>query len=143
MAREARLPFGVRTRWARPRAALEAYEWARDQGREPSDRLHQSVFRAYFVDLANIGDVDVLAGRAAECALDGNSLRRALAEGRFRDAVQTQIDEARDLQITAVPAFLAGDYAVVGAQPVGVPRRLVVAARDGPRGGGVLDGQGG
>ena len=128
MAREVGLPFGVRTRWANSRLALEAAAWAREQGVAAHDVFHRAVFRAYFVDALNIGDVEVLADLAARCGLEPDDLRRALAEGEYREAVQRQIDEARALGVTAVPTFVAGGYAVVGAHPVEMLSRLLRAA---------------
>jgi predicted DsbA family dithiol-disulfide isomerase len=142
MAREAGLPFGVRTRMANSRLALEAAEWARDQGPTVGDLFHRAVFRAYFVDGLNIGDVEVLADLAAKCGLDPDDLRRALAEGLYREAVQAQLDEARELGVTAVPTFVAGGYAVVGAHPVEMLRRLMRAVGGVPRGDGGQPGPG-
>ena len=134
MAHEAGLPVGRRTRLANSRLALEAAEWAKAWGPAAHDCLHRALFRAYFVDGGNIGDVAVLAEQAERCGLDPDDLRLALAEGRYRAAVQAQLDAVRDLGITAVPTFIAGGYAVVGAQPVAVLRRLVQAAGAQPRG---------
>ncbi len=140
LAAEAGLPFGVRTRWANSRLAHEAAEWAREQG--AFDAYHRALFRAYFVDALNLGDVAVLADLAAGCGLDAGALREALAAGRYRAAVQAQVDEAADLGVSAVPTFVAGRYAVVGAQPVEMLRRLMAAAEAAPASPPSLQGRG-
>lgn len=135
MAREVGLPLGSRTRLANSRLALEAAEWAKGLGPAAHDCLHRAIFHAYFAEGLNIGDVEVLAGAATSCGLDAAELRRVLAERTYREAVQRQIDEARDLGVSAVPTFLAGGYAVVGAQPSEAFRKLMRTAGARPRGG--------
>ena len=76
----------------------------------------------------NIGSPDVLAEIATELGLDAGDLRAALAEGRFREAVREQYDEARAVGVTAVPTFVAGGYALVGAHPLENLRKLMDAA---------------
>ena len=136
LAREAGLPLGSRTRLANSRLALEAAEWAKALGPAAHDGLHRAIFQAYFVDGRNIGDVEVLVEAATSCGLDPADLRLALAEGRYREAVQKQGEEARELGVTAVPTFLAGGYVVVGAQPSEALRRLMRAVGAQPRGAG-------
>ena len=76
----------------------------------------------------NIGSTDVLAGIANELGLNADDLRAALVEGRYRDRVQAQYEEARAVGVTAVPTFVAGGYALVGAHPYENFHRLMEAA---------------
>ena len=132
LADEAGLPYGERTRWYDSKPAHEATRWAAGLGR--ADDFKRAVFQAYFVENRNIGSPEVLADLAAGLGLDGDDLRRALAEGRHRAEVEAEYEEARQLGVTAVPTFVADDrYALVGAHPyenlqklmahVGVARR--------------------
>jgi predicted DsbA family dithiol-disulfide isomerase len=83
------------------------------------------VFEAYFVHDRNIASADVLAGIAAELGLDGDDLRAALSEGRHRAEVEAEYEEARAVGVTAVPTFVAGGYALVGAHPLESLRKLL------------------
>ena len=121
------LPHAQRSRWYNSVPAHQAAEWAAEQGQ--GEDFRRAVFRAYFADLQNIGSPDVLAGLAEGLKLDGADLRAALAEGRYRDRVQGQFETARQLGITGVPAYVAGRYLMVGAQPLEVFRQLVETAQ--------------
>lgn len=98
-------------------AALEATEFARDQGREAFDCLHHKLFEAYFRDGQNIGDRGVLLRLAAACGLDGDELDAALDDGRYRSRIRASIETARQAGITGTPTFIFDDrFALVGAQ---------------------------
>jgi len=131
MATDAGLEFGKRTHWYNSDLAHEATLWAREHHAE--DAFHRAVFRAYFVDNTNIGSPDVLADIATDLGLDAADLRAALAERRYRQEVQAQYEEAREIGVTAVPTFVAEGYAIVGAQPYDVFHRLMSALGQQPR----------
>lgn len=131
MARDAGLEVGERTHWYNSDLAHEATRWARERGAE--DALHRAIFRAYFVDNRNIGSADVLADIARGLGLDAADLRAALVDRRYRPDVLAQYEEARAIGVTAVPTFVAEDYAIVGAQPYDVFRRLMEAVGQAPR----------
>jgi len=121
---------------ANSRPALEAAEFARTAGPDTFARFHKAVFRAYFEQDRNIGDVAVLAEIAAAEGLDADALRQALAERRHAPAVDESMQWAVSRGITGTPFFLfAADrlYGFPGAQEytvfesvmarLGVPRR--------------------
>jgi len=90
-------------------------QWARSIGAD--DAIHRGIFRAYFVEDRNIGSVDVLVSLADAAGLDGQDLARSLDDRQYRDEVQHQYQEAREIGVTAVPTFVAEGYALVGAHP--------------------------
>jgi predicted DsbA family dithiol-disulfide isomerase len=120
------LPHSPRTHWYNSVPAHEAALWADDQCQ--GEEFRRAIFRAYFVDTVNIASPDVLAGIADDLKLDPLALRTALAEGRYRDRVQEQFDYARAAGITGVPAYVAGRYLMVGAQPDEMFRQLIETA---------------
>jgi predicted DsbA family dithiol-disulfide isomerase len=122
---------GERTHWYDSTPAHEAAEWAREQGQD--DALRRGVFRAYFVEDRNIGSPEVLAQVARQVGLAEGDLRSALAEHRYLERVRAQYEEARALGVSSVPTFVADGYAVIGAQPLEVFRRLMAAVGLEPR----------
>jgi predicted DsbA family dithiol-disulfide isomerase len=134
LADEAGLPYGPRAHWYDSKPAHQAYLWAEERG--VGDAFKRKLFEAYFVGDKNIASSDLLAGIAAELGLDGDDLRAALAEGRYRTQVESEYEEARQVGVTAVPTFVAGGYALVGAPPLENLRRLMdhvgAARRDSP-----------
>lgn len=132
-ATEAGLEVGERAHWYDSMPGHQAAEWAQEQG--AGDPFRRSVFRAYFVHDQNIASHEVLAGLASDLALDADDLRGALAEERYRQRVAAQYERARDLGVTAVPTFVAGRHAVIGAHPYEAFRQLMAAVGQPPRAG--------
>jgi predicted DsbA family dithiol-disulfide isomerase len=121
------LEYGERTHWFDSGPAHEAYKWAIEQGAE--DPFRRAVFRAYFVENRNIGSAEVLAHLANGVGLAGDELRGALTEARYRDAVTEEFEQSRAMGINAVPTFISGRYALVGAHPLENLRSLIVAGQ--------------
>jgi predicted DsbA family dithiol-disulfide isomerase len=123
MADQAGLPVGERTHWFDSEPAHEASEWAREQG--AGEQFRHAIYEAYFVKNINIGSPDVLVQIANDVGLDGENLREALADKRYQSVVTEQFQEAHQIGVTGVPTFVAGGYAVVGAQPYEMFVRLM------------------
>ncbi len=123
MAAEASLPMNPPMWISNSRRALEAAEYARAQGKH--EAFHKAVFQAYFVEGQDIGDWAVLQQVAETVDLEAAEMRQAVEQGRYRAAVDAQIDEAHRLGITGVPTYILGNLAVVGAQPYEVFRRAM------------------
>lgn len=126
LADEAGLPYAQRTRWYDSLPAHEAAEWAHDRySPEQEEEFRRAIFAAYFAHGRNIGDPAVLEALASTIGLDGADLRRALVEHQYRERVQAQFVEARETGVDGVPTIVAGQYAVVGAQPYAIFERLM------------------
>ncbi len=98
------------------RLALEATEYARDQGK--ADAFHRVVFRKYYGEGQNIGDWQVLRDAAEEVGLDPDEMQREVQSGAYREILDQHIADAHALGITGVPTYIIDDrYAIVGAQP--------------------------
>lgn len=75
------------------------------------------LFRGYFLDGRDVGDLATLAAIAAEAGIDEKEALAFLASTEERDAIIAEDRNARRLGINAVPCFIfAGQYAVSGAQ---------------------------
>jgi predicted DsbA family dithiol-disulfide isomerase len=68
MAEAEGLDIRAPTVFTSSRAALAACEFAREQG--GADELEGRIYRAYFVESANIGDANLVARLGAECGFD-------------------------------------------------------------------------
>lgn len=109
------LPYGKRTHTYNSRLAQELGKWAETQ--PGGEAIHDALYRAYFVDARNIGDIDVLVEVAESVGLSGADARKVLDDRSFRDAVDDDWRKSHQYGITGVPTFVAGGYGVVGAQP--------------------------
>lgn len=80
----------------------------------------EGLFRAYFEQGRDVGDLAVLAAVASDAGLDGAALRPRLAAAEAYASVAAEEREAQRLGITGVPFFVfAGRWAVSGAQESG------------------------
>jgi predicted DsbA family dithiol-disulfide isomerase len=115
MAAEAGLPMADRDWVSNSRPALEAAEYARDQGQ--FDPFHRAVFKAYFAEGRDIGKHEVLRDIATAVGLDANNMIDAINDGRYTERVEEDLALSRQIGLTGVPAFIIGNRAIVGAQP--------------------------
>ena len=121
------LPYGDRKMTYNSRLAQELGKWADTQ--PGGEKLHDAIFRAYFVDGKNIGDPDVLVQLAQSIGLPGDKAREVLDKRLYKSAVDADWQKSRDYGVTGVPTFVIGRRGVVGAQPYAVLEQLVTEAR--------------
>lgn len=106
MAAERGLDMNVPRRQVRSRRALQAALFAQDHGR--FREMDQALFRARFVEDADISDIDVLKRLAREATLDDEALAYAVTTNSYVDRVNGDIALAVRLGINGVPAALVG-----------------------------------
>lgn len=109
------LPYGKRTHTYNSRKAQELGKWVDTQ--DNGDALHDALYRAYFVDTKNIGDIDVLVEIAEVNGFDGAEVCQIFEDGKFSAAVDEDWAKSRAYGVTGVPTYVAGGFGVVGAQP--------------------------
>jgi predicted DsbA family dithiol-disulfide isomerase len=118
------LPFNAERRMSyNSRLAQEMEKWAATKGK--AEEIANALFRAYFVDVKNIGKVDVLAKVAEDNGLPADEATEVLVSRKFKDAVDDDWRRCAAFGVNAVPTFLAGRYLMVGAQPYEELERLV------------------
>jgi predicted DsbA family dithiol-disulfide isomerase len=128
VAQAENLPYGIRTHWYNSGPAHQAAIWA-DAQEGGGEAFRRAVYRAYFAEDLNIASTEVLTRIAAQLELDTEDLKKALAEERYREEVERQFQLAREVGVNAVPAYVAGKYLLVGAQPLEVYRQLIETAQ--------------
>lgn len=123
------LPYGNRTMTYNSRLAQELGKWA--DTLPGGEAIHDALFRAYFVDGKNIGELDMLLEIARSVGLPEDQAREVLEKRSFKSAVDADWAKSRAYGVTGVPTFVAGGYGVVGAQPYEALEQLVEQARKG------------
>lgn len=88
----------------RSRKALEAAAHARSE--EKGDEMRAAIFRAFFEEGKDIGQIEVLLEIADSVGLKKEPLRQALKEGRHTEDVLEDQQLAYDLGLSAVPTML-------------------------------------
>ena len=84
---------------------------------ERQDEVVEAVYRAYFLEGRDIGDIEVLAEIAAEAGIPSAEALRYLQSGADRDVIVGGDERARSLGVNGVPCFIIErKYAISGAQ---------------------------
>ena len=122
LAVEEGLPYAPSRHTPNSHRALEAAEFAREQGAYAS--FHRALFEAYFGRGENIGDVGVLTKLAVDGGLDAAAMEGALTSGRYAARVNELTEESRQEGITGTPTYVfeCGErrFPLVGAQDYAV-----------------------
>ena len=135
MARDRGMTLRLPPLQLRSRRALELAKFARAKG--GFDDVHRGLFKAFFEDGRNIDDLETLVAIGMASGMDGEAVRAALEQGRYRTCVIQDEREAADLGIAAVPTVIVGradrplEEAEVmsGAQPYAVIKAAVERVR--------------
>ena len=85
----------------RSRLALEAAAFAESHGRFAA--MHEALFRGFFAQGRDIGDLEVLCAIGREAGLDAGAMRQALREGRHTAGVLDDERLAQALGVSGVP----------------------------------------
>ncbi|MFK7938171.1 MAG: DsbA family oxidoreductase [Roseovarius sp.] len=76
------------------------------------------LFKAYFEEGQDIGDIDVLADVADSVGMDAAVVRKLLQSDADMDDIRKRDTQFREMGVTGVPTFIvAGQHAVPGCQP--------------------------
>ena len=95
--------------------------WAQGQDLALGSAAKEALFKAYFQELKDIGDIDVLSALAKPIGLDPDIVKALLTKNRDADKVNEEMTFFRNLGVSGVPTFIYnGQLAVTGAQPKSV-----------------------
>ncbi|MBI1212316.1 MAG: thioredoxin domain-containing protein [Alphaproteobacteria bacterium] len=89
--------------------------WSHSAGVQ--DAVVEGLFRAYFIDGADVGDIKTLAQIGAEAGMDAELVEELLNSDADREKVEHEDSMARKIGINGVPTYLVGGKVLVtGAQ---------------------------
>ena len=84
-----------------------------------ASQMKEALFKAYFTDNKNIGQIAVLADLAKEIGLKKEEAIEYLESEKGTEAIQADIQEAKRMKISGVPFFVIDrTYGISGAQPI-------------------------
>jgi predicted DsbA family dithiol-disulfide isomerase len=89
--------------------------------------MHTALFRAFFEDGQDLGEMDVLLAVGDSVGLDREELRTAVEKGRYTEKVVADEELANRIGVRSVPTMfvtavgeqLEGAEIITGAQPYG------------------------
>lgn len=90
------------------------------------ETMVDALYKAYFEDARNIGDLEELVKIAVELGMDAAQVRQQLASGEKRTEVMNEIELAHHVGVTGVPLFVFNNqFALSGAQPPHIFRQVL------------------
>jgi len=93
--------------------------------------LMDTLFRYYFLEGRDLGDLETLADAAASVGADRRAALEMLRGDSGTDEVHNLVREAYEAGVTGVPCFvLPTGFAIPGAQPAEVLVRVIERARE-------------
>lgn len=93
--------------------AFEGYQFANEHGK--GEAYTHRMFRAFFQEEQDLGDIAVLTKLAGEVGLEEEAFRQAVETRKYKDAHQKALRSAYEgVGVTAVPTFIIGDKKVRG-----------------------------
>jgi predicted DsbA family dithiol-disulfide isomerase len=128
LAEAENLPIRSPAMFTNSRAALLGCEYAREKGRP--EEFEERVYRAYFVEGENIGDEKVLARCAGDAGLDAAEFATAIWSPRYDLRLKNSTLAANQRQVSGVPTFFIGEFAMVGAQNTDTTRMILKRVRE-------------
>lgn len=95
--------------------SLKVNEFAKKQGK--FREFHLAIFKAYFEENRNIGNINVISDIAQSVGLNKQELEEYLQSDEAEKILKENSKFAFEHGITGVPTFIIGDSIIVGAQP--------------------------
>ena len=126
LAERVGLPIDPPRRNANSRLALETMELVRSRaGDDAAANFHHAVSRAFFVDGANVANMDLIVLEAAAFDIPKHVVESAWQRHEFADAVDASIAASRAAGVRGVPAYgRPGRRAISGMME---PEQIVTA----------------
>lgn len=110
------IDFGAIPRIPNTLNAHRLIHWAGLEGRQTA--VVSALFRAYWTQGRDIGDIATLVAIAGECGLDMAMTERLLGTDADAEDIRARDHHARQRGVSGVPCFIiANQYVVSGAQP--------------------------
>jgi len=98
------------------RLALEATEYAREQGQY--DAFHELVWRKFYGEGEDLSSWQMLRRAAGEVGLGADEMQKKTEAGAYTAVIDTHMQELAALGGSGVPLFIFDQkYAIIGLQP--------------------------
>jgi predicted DsbA family dithiol-disulfide isomerase len=105
------------------RLALYISEFARIKGK--FDEFHELVFKKYWEEGGNIGDLEILLNLGENIDLNREEILIYLESEEPVKKVKQYSEELNKYGINGVPTFIIGEKIVIGAQPYEVFKKII------------------
>jgi 2-hydroxychromene-2-carboxylate isomerase len=87
-------------------AAMRAFYWADGRDAQLAKRLAKALYKAYFVEGKDIGEVPVVIEVASSLGVDAAALEAGLAEPTLKEKAKSEVDAAMARGVFGSPFFI-------------------------------------
>jgi predicted DsbA family dithiol-disulfide isomerase len=115
LAAEINLNLKSPSKISNSKSALQLCEFAKKNGK--FDEYHKEVFKSYWEDGEDIGDIEVLCSIINKIGLNPSIAKQFLEKEKGSEEVDRFLLEAKAWGIDSVPTFIIGNIKIEGAQP--------------------------
>jgi predicted DsbA family dithiol-disulfide isomerase len=123
LAKEIEIELKTPPKISNSKRALVLAEYAKEK--DKFYEYHCEVFKAYWQDQKDIGNIDVLSDIVDQIGLDSKEAKQYVEDERAKDRIKRFLKEARSLGIDGVPTFVFGKIIIEGAQPYEVIKETI------------------
>jgi predicted DsbA family dithiol-disulfide isomerase len=117
--------FSERTFTTNSHKALLLAEAVKEEGPEVFEALNEGLLRAYFTEVRNIGDPQVLRDVAQAAGVPAGRIEQAWSYAAYEDRLAGDHAAAAGIGITGIPTFIVdGRWILEGAVPVEMLREV-------------------
>ncbi len=102
-------------------------KWADEKGK--AHQMSEALFKAFFQDLKDIGNTDILCAIAGDVGMDAAVLKQRYKDSQDVQALKDELAYFQNLGVNSVPTFIYnGKFAVSGGQPPEVHAQALAKA---------------
>ena len=117
--------FSERTFTTNSHKSLLLAEAAKEEGQDIFEALNEGLFRAYFTEGRNIGDLQVLRDVAQAAGVPAGRMEQAWSDAAYEERLARDHAAAAEIGITGIPLFIVdGRWILEGAVPVEMLREV-------------------
>ena len=117
--------FSERTFTTNSHKSLLLAEAAKEEGPDIFEALNEGLFRAYFTEGRNIGDLQVLRDVAQTAGVPAGRMEQAWSDAAYEERLARDHAAAAEIGITGIPLFIVdGRWILEGAVPVEMLREV-------------------
>ena len=117
--------FSERTFTTTSHKSLLLAEAAKEEGQDIFEALNEGLFRAYFTEGRNIGDLQVLRDVAQAAGVPAGRMEQAWSDAAYEERLARDHAAAAEIGITGIPLFIVdGRWILEGAVPVEMLREV-------------------
>ena len=111
---EEKLEYNDRVYTYNSRLAQELGYWG--QTKYDNEKIHDELYKSYFINKKNVYEIDVLLNAASKAKLPQEEAKEILEKRTYKDVIDKHWEYSYKLGVTGVPTYILDKSYLVGAQ---------------------------